>query len=233
MPAFLIIKNGRVIDPASKRDKVSDVFIADGKFVKTLTSAQQKTAQVIDARGLVVCPGLVDIHVHFREPGQTHKGTILTGSQAAAAGGFTSVVCMPNTSPVADNTGTIQLINAAAANAPVHVYATGCITVGMKGQQLAPHGSLKKAGVVALTDDGLCIQSNELMHRAVEYAKMFDLTILDHCQDESMTDKAAYTTTASADNDNKVLTLPLFSTRSYTSSMYTVGMNSKRLANRP
>ncbi|MSU19150.1 MAG: dihydroorotase [Lacunisphaera sp.] len=188
--SFLIIKNGRVIDPASKRDKVSDVFIADGKLVKTLTPAQQKTAQVIDARGLVVCPGLVDIHVHFREPGQTHKETILTGSQAAAAGGFTSVVCMPNTSPVADNTGTIQLINAAAANAPVHVYATGCITVGMKGQQLAPHGSLKKAGVVALTDDGLCIQSNELMHRAVEYAKMFDLTILDHCQDESMTDKA-------------------------------------------
>ena len=190
MPALLIIKNGRVIDPASKLDKVSDVFIADGKFVKTLTPAQQKTAQVIDARGLVVCPGLVDIHVHFREPGQTHKETILTGSQAAAAGGFTSVVCMPNTSPVADNTGTIQLINAAAANAPVHVYATGCITVGMKGQQLAPHGSLKKAGVVALTDDGLCIQSNELMHRAVEYAQMFDLTILDHCQDESMTDKA-------------------------------------------
>jgi dihydroorotase len=190
MPALLIIKNGRVIDPAAKRDKVSDVFIADGKFVKTLTPAQKKTAQVIDARGLVVCPGLVDIHVHFREPGQTHKETILTGSQAAAAGGFTSVVCMPNTSPVADNTGTIQLINAAAANAPVHVYATGCITVGMKGQQLAPHGSLKKAGVVALTDDGLCVQSNELMHRAVEYAKMFDLTILDHCQDESMTDKA-------------------------------------------
>lgn len=188
--SFLIIKNGRVIDPASRRDKVSDIFIADGKFVKTLTPAQKKTAQVIDARGLVVCPGLVDIHVHFREPGQTHKETILTGSQAAAAGGFTSVVCMPNTSPVADNTGTIQLINAAAANAPVHVYATGCITVGMKGQQLAPHGSLKKAGVVALTDDGLCIQSNELMHRAVEYAKMFDLTILDHCQDESMTDKA-------------------------------------------
>ena len=189
--SFLIIKNGRVIDPASKRDKVSDVFIAEGKFVKTLTPAQQKTAQVIDARGLVVCPGLVDIHVHFRDPGQTHKETILTGSQAVGtAGGFTSVVCMPNTSPVADNTGTIQLINAAAANAPVHVYATGCITVGMKGQQLAPHGSLKKAGVVALTDDGLCIQSNELMHRAVEYAKMFDLTILDHCQDESMTDKA-------------------------------------------
>ncbi len=188
--SFLIIKNGRVIDPASKRDKVGDVFIASGKFVKSLTAAQKKSAQVIDATGLVVCPGLVDIHVHFREPGQTHKETILTGSQAAAAGGFTSVVCMPNTSPVADNTGTIQLIMTAAAAAPIRVYPTGCITVGMKGQQLAPHGSLQKAGVVALTDDGLCVQSNELMHRAVEYAKMFDLPVLDHCQDDSMTEKA-------------------------------------------
>jgi dihydroorotase len=184
------IKNGRVIDPASKRDKVGDVFIADGKFVKSLNPTQRKSAQVIDAKGLVVCPGLVDIHVHFREPGQTHKETILTGSQAAAAGGFTTVVCMPNTSPVVDNTGTVELIKSRAAAAPVHVYATGCITVGMKGQALAPHGSLQKAGVVALTDDGLCVQSNELMHRAVEYAKMFGLTILDHCQDESMTEKA-------------------------------------------
>ncbi|MFZ5495844.1 MAG: dihydroorotase [Verrucomicrobiota bacterium] len=189
MPS-LIIKNGRVIDPASKRDAKGDLFIADGRFVKALTPAQKKSAQVIDARGLVVCPGLVDIHVHFREPGQTHKETILTGSQAAAAGGFTTVVCMPNTSPPVDNTGTVELIKNSAAKAPVHVYPTGCITVGMKGQALAPHGSLQKAGVVALTDDGLCVQSNELMHRAVEYAKMFGLTILDHCQDESMTQKA-------------------------------------------
>jgi dihydroorotase len=183
----LIIKSGRVIDPATKRDEVGDVFIADGKFVAKLTPAQRKQAKQIDARGLVVCPGLVDIHVHFREPGQTHKETILTGSQAAAAGGFTTVVCMPNTSPVADNAGTIELINNASRKAVVHVYPTGCITVGMKGQQLAPHGSLKKAGVVAITDDGLCVESNELMRRAVEYAKMFDLTVLDHCQDESLT----------------------------------------------
>jgi dihydroorotase len=186
----LIVKNGRVIDPAAKRDARGDVFIADGKFVKALTPAQKKDAQVIDAKGLVVCPGLVDIHVHFREPGQTHKETILTGSQAAAAGGFTTVVCMPNTSPPADNTGTVELIKNAARAAPVHVYPTGCITVGMKGEQLAPHGSLKKAGIVAITDDGLCVQSNEIMRRAVEYAKMFDLCILDHCQDESMTQKA-------------------------------------------
>ena len=183
----LWIKNGRVIDPASKRDRTGDLFIADSKFVASLTAAQKKSAKVINAKGLVVCPGLVDIHVHFREPGQTHKETILTGSQAAAAGGFTTVVCMPNTSPVADNAGTIELINNAARKAAVHVYPTGCITVGMKGEQLAPHGSLKKAGVVAITDDGLCVESNQLMRNAVEYAKMFDLPVLDHCQDESLT----------------------------------------------
>src|SRR5882672_466546 len=188
--SLLWIKNGRVIDPASKRDGVGDVFIAAGKFVKGFSAAQKKDARTLDAAGLVVCPGLVDIHVHFREPGQTHKETILTGSYAAAAGGFTTVVCMPNTSPPADNPGTVELINNAARRAAVHVYPTGCTTVGMKGEQLAPHGSLKKAGVVAITDDGLCVQSNELMRRAVEYAKMFDLTVLDHCQDEALTKSA-------------------------------------------
>ena len=188
--SFFWITNGRVIDPASKRDDAGDIFIADGKFVADLPLAQKKRAKKIDASGLVVCPGLVDIHVHFREPGQTHKETILTGSHAAAAGGFTTVVCMPNTAPVADNAGTIELINNAARIAAVHVYPTGCITVGMKGAQLAPHGSLKKAGVVAITDDGVCVTNNELMRRAVEYAKMFDLSVLDHCQDESLTKDA-------------------------------------------
>lgn len=190
MPALLWIKNGRVIDPAAKRDAVGDVFAVEGKFVASLSAAQKKRAKVIDATGLVVAPGLVDIHVHFREPGQTHKENILTGSRAAAAGGFTTVVCMPNTSPPIDNAGTLQLVNAAAAKAAVRVYPTACLTVGMKGQQLAPHGTLKANGAVALTDDGLCIQSNELMRRAVEYAKMFDLPVLDHCQDDSLTDKA-------------------------------------------
>lgn len=183
----LWIRNGRVIDPASKREGTGDVFISDGKFVPSLDAAQRKRARKFDARGLVVCPGLVDIHVHFREPGQTHKETILTGSHAAAAGGFTTVVCMPNTSPVADNAGTVELIKNAAHHAAVHVYPTGCITVGMKGAQLAPHGSLKKAGVVAITDDGLCVTNNELMRRAAEYARMFDLCVLDHCQDETLT----------------------------------------------
>ncbi len=187
----LWIKNARVIDPAARRDRVGDLFLVDGKIAAAPSAAAKKRAQVIDARGLVACPGLVDIHVHFREPGQTHKETIATGSHCAAAGGFTTVVCMPNTAPVADNAGTIQYINdAIRRDAVVKVYPTGCITVGMKGQALAPIGSLKRAGVVAITDDGDCVQSNELMRRAIEYAKMFDLPVMDHCQDASMTQGA-------------------------------------------
>ena len=142
MPS-LWIRNARVIDPASKRDQNGDLFVENGKIVASLSAAARKRARKLDARGLVACPGLVDIHVHFREPGQTHKETIATGSRAAAAGGFTTVVCMPNTSPVADNAGTIQYMkDAIARDAIVHVYPTGCITVGQKGQALAPIGSL-------------------------------------------------------------------------------------------
>ena len=185
---LLHISNARVIDPAAKRDAAGDLFIRDGVFVARPSAADLKKAKKVDAAGLVAAPGLVDIHVHLREPGQTHKETIETGTRSAAAGGFTSVVCMPNTAPVADNAGTIQLIkDSAARSAAVHVYPTGCITVGMKGQALAPIGSLKRAGVIAITDDGDCVQSNELMRRACEYAKMFDLPIMDHCQDHSMT----------------------------------------------
>ncbi|MFZ9745027.1 MAG: dihydroorotase [Opitutaceae bacterium] len=190
MPA-LWIQNARVIDPASRRDAPGDLFIDQGRLVAPLAAAARKRARRIDGRGLVACPGLVDVHVHFREPGQTHKETIATGSRAAAAGGFTSVVCMPNTSPVADNSGTIQLMkDVIARDAVVRVHPTGCITVGMKGQTLAPIGSLKRAGVVAITDDGECVQSNDLMRRAVEYARMFSLPVMDHCQDYSMTQGA-------------------------------------------
>jgi dihydroorotase len=190
--SLLWITNARVIDPAAKRNARGNLFIADGRFVAGFSAGQKKSAKKIDARGLVACPGLVDIHVHLREPGQTHKETIQTGSCAAAAGGFTTVVCMPNTSPVADNAGTIEYIhNAIEHDAVVHVHPTGCITVGQKGEQLAPTGSLKRAGVVAITDDGHCVQNNELMRCAVEYAKMFDLPVMDHCQDEAMTQNAA------------------------------------------
>ncbi|WPJ94862.1 dihydroorotase [Coraliomargarita algicola] len=188
---ILWIQNGRVIDPANQRDAAGDVFAVDGTIVASLSEAQQAAATVIDAQGLVVAPGLVDIHVHFRDPGQTHKEDIRSGTEAAAAGGFTSVVCMPNTSPVCDNAGTIQrIMDKVAREAVVRVYPTGCLTVGMQGEQLAPTGQLKKAGVVAMTDDGRCVQSNEIMRRAVEYAKMFDLPIMDHCQDASLTEGA-------------------------------------------
>jgi dihydroorotase len=190
MPS-LWISQARVIDPASGRDEVGDLFVTDGVIVPNLSPEQKNSAEKIDARGLIACPGLVDIHVHLREPGQTHKETILTGSQAAAAGGFTSIICMPNTAPVADNAGTIQLMkDTIQRDAVVKVYPTGCITVGQKGTALAPIGTLKRAGVVAITDDGDCVQNNELMRRAVEYAKMFDLPVMDHCQDSSLTQGA-------------------------------------------
>jgi len=184
----LWISNARVIDPASKRDATGSVFAVDGKIVTALTAEQKKRAQKIDGRGLVACPGLVDIHVHFREPGQTHKETIETGTHAAAAGGFTTCVCMPNTNPPADNAGIVEYINnSIARTAVVNVLPTGCITVGQKGEGLAPIGSLHRAGCVAITDDGACVQNNELMRRAVEYAKMFGIPVMDHCQDEAMT----------------------------------------------
>ncbi len=190
MPA-LWINRARVIDPAHRRDAIGDLFARDGLIVPSLSPAERKRARKIDGRGLVAAPGLVDLHVHFREPGQTHKETIATGSRAAAAGGFTTVVCMPNTMPPADNAGTIQyILDAVRRDAVVKVLPTGCITIGMKGETLAPIGSLKRAGVVAITDDGDCVQSNEVMRRAIEYAKMFDLPVMDHCQDQSMTEGA-------------------------------------------
>jgi len=186
--SVLWITNAHIIDPASKRDEKGSLFVRNGILVASLSAVEKKSSKKIDAKGLIACPGLVDIHVHFREPGQGHKETIGTGSRAAAAGGFTTVVCMPNTSPPADNTGTIQFIkDAIERDAVIKVLPTGCITVGMKGQALAPIGSLKRAGVVAITDDGDCVQSNEVMRRAAEYAKMFNLPLMDHCQDSSMT----------------------------------------------
>lgn len=191
MSTTRIIKNGRIIDPKNARDEVADLYIKDGKIVTSLTNEECATATTTDASGRIVAPGLVDVHVHLREPGQTHKETIETGSWAAAAGGFTTIVCMPNTSPPADTAGTIQYIkDAVARSAVVNVYPTGCITQGRLGEKLAPIGSLKRAGVVAITDDGDCVQNNEIMRRALEYCQMFDLPIMDHCQDMALTQNA-------------------------------------------
>lgn len=183
----LLLSGGRVIDPASHLDTVADVLIRDGKIAAVgADAARGATEDTVrrDVAGLVVCPGLIDLHVHLREPGQSAKETIATGTQAAARGGFTSVVCMPNTSPSIDNAGTVALIrDKAERDGVINVFVTGAITKGIAGEELAPIGSLKQAGVVAITDDGHCVQNNELMRRALEYAKMFDLPVMDHCQD--------------------------------------------------
>ncbi|MAM92354.1 MAG: dihydroorotase [Opitutaceae bacterium] len=187
MSETIWIKNGRIIDPKNDRDESGDLFIADGKIVDRPSKDSLDKATLIDAKGLIVCPGLVDLHVHFRVPGQTHKETMLTGTQAAAAGGFTSVVCMPNTNPPADTAGTIQFIkDAVGREALVNVFPTGCITVGSDGERLAPTGSLRDAGIVAISDGGRCVQNNGLMRRAVEYAHMFGIPVIDHCQDYSL-----------------------------------------------
>ncbi|MEM9446506.1 MAG: dihydroorotase [Verrucomicrobiota bacterium] len=179
----LVLKGGRVIDPSQGVDEKRDLYICDSKVVRTLS----EQPDVIDVSGKIVCPGLIDIHVHLREPGQGAKETIQTGSWSAAAGGFTSVVAMPNTNPVADGPDTIAWIKQRAAQlAVVNVFPTGCISKDMAGEFLSPIGQLKSAGVVAITDDGKCIQNNDLMRRALQYATMFDLPIMDHCQDADL-----------------------------------------------
>jgi len=186
----LLLTGGRVIDPAKRLDATADVLIRDGKIVAVGADAGRQAGQETERRdcaGLVVCPGLIDLHVHLREPGQSAKETIATGTKAAARGGFTSVVCMPNTSPSIDNAGTVALIrDKAERDGVVNVFVTGAITKGIAGEEMAPIGSLKQAGVVAITDDGHCVQNNELMRRALEYAKMFDLPVMDHCQDYAL-----------------------------------------------
>jgi len=191
MPNCLWIRDGHVIDPASGRDAVGDIFARDGAIVESLSTAEKAGATVLDATGKIVVPGFVDLHAHLREPGGTSRESIASGTRAAAAGGFTTVVAMPDTNPPADNAGTVRLIKEIIdREAVVRVLPTGTITLGHKGDKLAPIGTLKKAGVVAVTDANYGLVSNEIMRRALEYAAMFDLVVLDHCRDSSMTDGA-------------------------------------------
>jgi len=182
------IKGGRIIDPANGRDEIADLWIEDGRITEQSAIRNPQSAiETIDAAGLIVAPGLIDLHVHLREPGQSHKETLASGTQAAAAGGFTTVVAMPNTSPAADSPSTIGWIQEKARRtAVVNVYCTGAITKGLKGEELAPIGSMAAAGIVAITDDGHCIQNHEVMRRAAEYAGMFGLPMFDHCQDYNL-----------------------------------------------
>jgi dihydroorotase len=186
MGSELLIKNGRVIDPANGIDKKCDVLIADGRIAEV--GSITKTVQtVIDAEGKLVTPGLIDIHVHFREPGDEEEETIASGSMAAVAAGFTSVVCMPNTNPVIENETDIEYIHRKARQTrKTHVYTMGAITKGLQGVELAEMGFMAEAGAVGFTDDGRGVQDPAVMLRALKYAAMFDVFIAQHCQDDAI-----------------------------------------------
>ena len=180
----IVIRNGRVIDPASQTDRIADVLIADGRIVGVAENLAAPAGEVFDATGLVVAPGFIDMHVHLREPGFEHAETIESGARAAAAGGFTSVCAMPNTKPVNDSaTVTSYIVERARRLAPVNVFPIGAITKGSAGEELAAIGAMKAAGAVAISDDGLPVMSARVMRRAMEFARSYDLPIIQHCED--------------------------------------------------
>ena len=181
----LILKGGRVIDPASGRDGVFDILIENGRIARIGKDLPVDGAEVFEIkRGWIVAPGLIDIHVHLREPGQEHKETVATGTASAVAGGFTAVACMPNTEPVNDHAGITQFILKKAAEAQLaRVYPIGAVSIGSSGEQLAELGEQKAAGCVAFTDDGRPVATALLMRRALEYAGMLGVPVIDHCED--------------------------------------------------
>ena len=184
MPQALLIRGGRVIDPASRLDARVDILIENGRISQIGEGLKAKNAELFDAAGLVVTPGFIDIHTHLREPGREDKETIATGAVAAAAGGFTAVCAMPNTTPVNDSASTTRfIVETAKREAIVRVYPIGAITRGSKGEELSEYGDLKSAGCIAVSDDGRPVQNARVMRRALEYARTFGLPVIDHCED--------------------------------------------------
>ncbi len=182
--AKLLIKNGRVVDPASGIDRVTDVLLANAIVRKVEDNIIAPEAEVFDATGLVVTPGFIDMHVHLREPGFVHAETIETGARAAAAGGFTTICCMPNTSPVNDSAHvTSYIVERARRAAAVNVFPIGAITKGSNGEDLAAIGAMKRAGIVAISDDGRPVMNARVMRRAMETARSHDIPVIDHCED--------------------------------------------------
>lgn len=188
----LVLKGGRVVDPSQGLDASLDVFLEEGLVADLAPKVSARGAEIIDVSGLVVCPGFIDIHTHLRQPGREDKETIATGTRAAAAGGFTAVCAMPNTDPVNDTAGITQAILERARNeGVVRVYPIGAITRGSRGEELAEYGDLRDAGCVAVSDDGRPVPSARVMRRALEYARAFDLTVIDHCEEPSLTEGAS------------------------------------------
>ncbi|MGQ9651134.1 MAG: dihydroorotase [Phycisphaerae bacterium] len=180
----LLIKGGRIIDPACGLDKTADLLLAGGKVARIGENLSAPNVQTIDATGLIVCPGLIDVHVHFREPGDEDEETIETGTAAAVAGGFTSVACMPNTRPTLDDEASIEFIYHQSQRAgSCNVYPIGAITKDRQGKELAEMGQMVRSGAVAFSDDGCGVANTQLMIQALHYVRMFDKPILQHCED--------------------------------------------------
>jgi dihydroorotase len=189
---WALLRNGRVIDPSRGFDEITDVLIEDGCISRVghISSVQdigRGQGDVYDCSGLVVVPGFVDMHVHLREPGYEQKETIMTGAQAAAAGGFTTIVAMPNTKPAVDNRAVVEYVLKRGASAAVHVLTAGAATKGNEGVEMAEIGDMVDAGVVAVSDDAFPLQNADLMRRVMEYAAMFNIPVLTHCEDKTMT----------------------------------------------
>lgn len=183
----ILIKNGRVINPATKMDEVKDVLIQDNLVTKIESDITEEVEKVIEAENKWVTPGLIDVHVHLREPGFEYKETIASGSKSAAMGGFTTICCMPNTEPVCDSDIMVEYINLKAKReAVVHVLPIGAITKGQNGEELANIGKMAKAGACAISEDGKSVPSSGLLKTAMKYAKMFDIPVLSHCEDKSL-----------------------------------------------
>ncbi len=183
----LIVRQGRVVDPSQKLNKVVDVGIDDGRVAEIAPRIRKKGRKEIDARGLAVCPGFIDMHVHLREPGREDSETIESGTAAAAHGGFTGVACMPNTTPVNDSEAvTSFILERAREVSRIAVYPIGAITKGSQGETLAEIGEMYRTGIVAVSDDGRSVQNSQVMRRAMEYTRLFDLPIIDHCEDRDL-----------------------------------------------
>jgi dihydroorotase len=180
----LLIRNGHVLDPSSDFDGMADLLVRDGKIAGCGRDLPAEGADAFDASGMIVAPGFIDMHVHLREPGFEHAETIESGARAAAAGGFTSICSMPNTKPVNDSpTVTSYIVETARKNAVVNVFPIGAITKGSNGEELAAIGAMKAAGAVAISDDGRPVMNSRVMRRAMEFARSYNLPVIDHCED--------------------------------------------------
>ena len=183
----ILIKNGHLVDPKNKIDEIMDLLIENDRVKKVGKKIADKADREIDAKGKIVCPGLIDIHVHLRQPGFEYKETIETGLRAAVKGGFTGVCPMPNTNPIADSRSDMEFsIGEARRLSLIHVWPVGAVTLREEGKELTEFGELKKGGAVALSDDGRPISDSNILRRALEYSKKFDLVIMVHCQDEGL-----------------------------------------------